>query len=76
VDAAIDLLSFYVDGKLAHSATLPGPILPGTSDLLMGKWSGPGRPFSGSIDDVAIYNRALLAAEVAELNLRPPPRPE
>jgi hypothetical protein len=30
---------------------------------------------SGSIDDVAIYDRALLAAEVAELHTRPAPPP-
>jgi hypothetical protein len=75
VDATQNLLSFYVDGKLAESNPLPGPILPGTSDLFMGKWMGEGRLFSGSIDDVAIYDRALLAAEVAELDERPPPRP-
>ena len=74
-DGTRNLLSFYVDGKLAQSSTLPGPVLPGTSDLLMGKWAGEGRLFSGSLDDVAIYDRALLAAEVAELDERPPPRP-
>ncbi len=75
LDAKQSLLSFYVDGELAESSTSPGPILPGTSDLLMGKWAGADRLFSGSIDDVAIYNRALRAAEVAELHARPPPRP-
>ena len=76
VDAGLGVLSFYVDGKLAESSALPGPILPGTSDLFMGKWMGEGRLFSGSLDDVAIYDRALLAAEVAELHERPPPRPK
>jgi hypothetical protein len=75
LDAGQNVLSFYVDGKLAQSGTSPGPILPGTSDLFMGKWMGEGRLFSGSIDDVAIYDRALRAAEVAELDARPPPRP-
>lgn len=75
VDAAQNLLSFYVDGKLAESNTSPGPVLPGTSDLFMGIWMGTGRQFSGSIDDVAIYDRALQAAEVAELDARPPPGP-
>jgi hypothetical protein len=75
VEAAQNLLAFYVDGRLAESNTSPGPILPGTSDLFMGIWMGTGRLFSGSIDDVAIYDRALQAAEVAELDERPPPRP-
>jgi len=75
VDGTRNLLSFYVDGTLAQSDALPGPVLPGTSDLFMGKWMGDGRLFSGSIDDVAIYDRALLAAEVAQLHERPPPGP-
>ncbi len=76
VDGARSVLSFYVDGRLAHSTALPAPVLPGSSDLFMGKWLGEGRLFSGSIDDVAIYDRALLSAEVAELHERPPPPPQ
>jgi hypothetical protein len=34
---------------------------------------GQGRLFSGSLDDVAIYDRALQAAEVLELDAHPPP---
>ena len=75
VDAPSSLLSFYADGALAQTIPLPGPIRPGASDLVMGTWAGEGRPFSGSIDDVAIYDRALLPAEVAELHARPPPAP-
>lgn len=74
-DATRNVLSFYVDGALAESTASPGAILPGTSDLFMGKWMGAERLFSGSIDDVAIYDRALQAAEVEELDARPPPRP-
>jgi hypothetical protein len=75
-DGATNLLSFYVDGSLAQPSAPAPPILPGTSTLYMGKWMGAGRLFSGSIDDVAIYDRALSAAEVAELDMRPPPRPK
>ena len=67
-------LSFYVDGQLMESK-VSSPILPGTPTLYMGKWMGAGRLFSGSLDDVAIYARALSAVEVAELHQRPPPRP-
>ena len=77
LDDAVKLLSFYVDGQVAEQRPLTAPIRAGTSDLYMGKWNGPGpeRLFSGSIDDVAIYDRALSPAEVAELDMRPPPRP-
>jgi len=73
VDASA--LSFYEDGQLKKSSPSPPRILPGTPTLYMGKWMGAGRLFSGSLDDVAIYSRALSAVEVAELHQRPPPRP-
>jgi hypothetical protein len=76
VDAARGELSFYVDGQLAQAQALAGAILPGSSDLFMGKWLGEGRLFSGSVDDVAIYDRALHPSEVAELNRRPAPPPQ
>jgi Concanavalin A-like lectin/glucanases superfamily len=75
-DATANLLSFYLDGQIAKTIASPLPILPGTSTLYMGKWMGPARLFSGSLDDVAIYDRALSAAEVAELDMRPPPPPK
>jgi hypothetical protein len=71
VDAGLGERAFYVDGRLARADAAPNAILPGTSDLFMGKWLGEGRWFSGSIDDVAIYDRALRASEVAELDERP-----
>jgi hypothetical protein len=76
IDAAADLLSFYEEGQLVKSIPSPPPILPGTRTLYMGRWAGAGRLFAGSLDDVAIYMRALSAAEVAELDARPPPRPK
>ena len=68
-------LSFYLDGQLMESHPSPSRILPGTPTLYMGKWMGAGRLFAGSLDDVAVYGRALSAVEVAELHERPPPRP-
>ena len=75
LDAPANLLSFYSDGALVESPPSPSPILPGSPTLFMGRWSGAGRPFVGSLDDVAIYGRALSATEVAELNRLPAPRP-
>jgi hypothetical protein len=42
----------------------------------MGKWEGAARLFAGSLDDIAIYQRALSGAEVTELHQRPPARPQ
>lgn len=75
-DAATNLLSFYEDGEFKDSLPAPPPILPGTPTLYMGKWMGAGRLFSGSLDDVAIYSRALSPAEVTEIHARPPPQPK
>jgi hypothetical protein len=74
-DATADVLSFYIDGHLDQSFPSPPPFIPGTPTLYMGKWAGAGRLFAGSLDDVAIYARALSAAEVAELDRAPPPNP-
>jgi hypothetical protein len=76
IDEGASLLSFYVDGQRKDSVASPPRILPGTRTLYMGKWMGTGRLFSGSLDDIAIYARALSAAEIAELDARPPPRPQ
>jgi hypothetical protein len=74
-DDAMNSLSFYVDGILVESRLSPPPILAGTPTLYMGRWMGAGRLFEGSLDDVAIYRRALSPAEVAELHQHPAPRP-
>jgi hypothetical protein len=75
-DAEANVVNFYKDGVLDRSDPSPPPILPGTSMLLMGRWQQAGRLFAGSLDDVAIYQRALSAAEVAELHQHPPARPQ
>jgi hypothetical protein len=60
---------FYQDGNLTHGATTVSPvnILDDGSlgDLLIGRASG--FFFDGSIDDIAIYNRALSDIEVTQL---------
>lgn len=71
-----NVLNVYVDGVLAESQPSVPPMLPGTSTLLMGKWEGAARLFAGSLDDIAIYQRALSAAEVAEIHEKPPARPQ
>jgi hypothetical protein len=76
LDAGASLLSFYRDAELVEPSTpAPLPFLPGSATLFMGRWTGAGRQFVGSLDDVAIYGRALSAAEVAELHRIPAPRP-
>jgi len=60
----------YVDGVLAASTTYSLPLESSPMPLLIGRRnSDDGRDFSidGRIDDVAIWNRALSATEIATL---------
>ena len=75
LDGTVGEVSFYLDGQFKEKTDAVPSILPGTRELVMGKWSGAGRLFAGSLDDVAIYSRALSAAEVTELHDRPAPPP-
>ncbi|NDD39493.1 MAG: hypothetical protein EB082_13995 [Verrucomicrobia bacterium] len=66
-------VNLYVNGSLSGSQTATGPINQNTEQLSIGSqiyFTTPSPPaywFLGGIDDVRIYNRALLPAEVAQL---------
>ena len=70
-------LSFYLDGKLKNQQQVPRTILPGTPTLYMGRWptTDPPRLLVGSIDDIAIWNRALVSDEILLLTAAPVPPP-
>ncbi|MFH0797187.1 MAG: LamG domain-containing protein [Candidatus Omnitrophota bacterium] len=59
-------LKLYLDGALA--ASVPriylGPIDVGSKNLYLGVWKSMERYFSGIIDEVKIYNRALKEEEI------------
>jgi hypothetical protein len=66
------LVRFYLDGALVNAQ--PGPItapLGNSTRLQVGHTTqvgpGPMVPFSGAIDEVEIFRRALLPAEIASL---------
>ena len=58
------LMRIYINGQLLNSASASGTILSSVGDLWLGRapW---GEGFSGRLDEVRVYNRALTAAEVA-----------
>lgn len=65
-----DFLLLYVDGILDATANASGTIHSNVMDLWIGKESGSSQWYgnwSGLIDDVRIYNRALSADEIIEL---------
>ena len=75
VDADSMRLTLFKDSVLVGDSDLGGPIEPGNSDLLLGRWSTDGRVLVGDVDDIVVFNRALVAAEVALLYARPAPTP-
>jgi hypothetical protein len=73
-DSTHGSLSLYHNGLLADTSSMPASILPGAPNLDIGRWSGQGgRPLSGTIDDYAVWSRALGADEAALLNARAVP---
>jgi Concanavalin A-like lectin/glucanases superfamily len=74
VDGVAGTLSFYLNGILkgpgvyAAGTVTDRRIKPGSNILYMGRWAqDAGRLFSGDLDDIVIYDRALTDAEVAAL---------
>jgi hypothetical protein len=67
-------VTFYIDGVDAGSAAMSGGFANNPLSLRIGTdgpaWSS-GSMFGGLIDDVRIYNRALTAAEIQMLVMRP-----
>lgn len=65
VDNTNSLLTFYLNGTSIGSAGLPGYELRTTAPLVFG--AAEGLSFGGLMNNVAIYGRALSAAEVTDL---------
>lgn len=57
----------YVNGNLVLKKTLNSNINDSDTSLYIGSWGGWTEFFSGKIDDIRIYNRALSATEVQSL---------
>ena len=75
VDGAASTMAFYLDGVLQNRQSIAQAILPGVPRLYLGRWATtePARLLVSSLDDVAIWNRALVSAEVALLTQAPAP---
>jgi hypothetical protein len=70
VDSSQKTLSFYINGVRQPDPTTVSEFIKPTSDstLFMGAWTGAGRRFTGDLDDVVIYSRALNPDEVKTLS--------
>jgi hypothetical protein len=68
VDGTTLTAQLFHDGVAASSATAQGAFVLGNPYLYMGRWGGgTDRLLVGGLDEVAIFDRALSAAEVTEL---------
>jgi hypothetical protein len=72
VDVDADRITLYRDGTVVDQETWPSDVLPGDSTLYFGRWNMGGRLLSGDLDDIAIWARALTAAEITALTIRSP----
>jgi PKD repeat protein len=65
----------YIDGKYDSEKSVIGDVWNSTGNMFIGhnadRWDTYA-PFSGSIDDIRIYNRALSASEIEQLYNRAP----
>jgi type VI protein secretion system component Hcp len=71
-DQSTDVARLFLNGNQVAQQTFPGITPNTTGDLAIGRrlpYSNDGYPvpFSGGIDDVGIYNRALTAGEIGSL---------
>ena len=61
-------VTFYINGKQDTQLGMTGGLKSSTNQISIGKDGSYAQyPYNGLIDDVRIYNRALSAAEIAEL---------
>ncbi|QNH21272.1 Concanavalin A-like lectin/glucanases superfamily protein [Xanthomonas sp. GW] len=66
LSAASGICKIYVDGALDTSSTSSNSITAGTAFPIVGARTGAGsNPFTGILDEVAIYTTALSAAQIA-----------
>ncbi len=65
---ATKTVSMYLDGNLETSRTYYGNVLPVQQTRMLGVAAGfPGTSFGGSIDEVAIYDRALTPGQLRSM---------
>lgn len=68
-DSWTGVKALYIDGQLCQKAKFNDGTLiigGGPTDAIIGNMAGGGEPYSGTIDEVAIYDFALLPSEIAE----------
>lgn len=65
-DGATNLMTLYIDGVLQGTSTQASPAA-NNEPFVIGARVGVGAPFTGALDELAIWNRPLTPAEVVAL---------
>jgi len=60
-------VNFYLDGALVGTKPMASPLTPTAGSLQIGAAAPFANAFDGRIDDLAVYNRALTAAEIQRI---------
>ena len=67
VDGSALTIELFLDGDAQGTQKALGPFATGLPHLYMGRWGDTGRQLAGVLDEVAIFDRALSTADVAQL---------
>lgn len=73
LDGERSRLGLFKNGVLVSETNAPAPIQPGTDNLYLGRWNDARRFLVGDLDDIVVFNRALVPAEVQALVAGPAP---
>jgi hypothetical protein len=76
IDGPRKTMQLYVNGEPQPPKTIRAVIAPGSTNLYMANWSQAStgmRYFTGALDDIAIWGRALAPTEVKLLSAGPAP---
>jgi hypothetical protein len=68
-------LALYRDGVLITERAVRAPVQPGNVTLYLGRTANADHFLEGDVDDVTLFSRALVDAEVAKLATEPAPEP-
>jgi hypothetical protein len=63
--------TMFLNGTQCFTLQTPHQVRPGSPMLTIGEWPQGARYLNGDVDDIAIWSRALVPAEIALLNQAP-----
>ena len=72
VDVESNSITLYRDGHVVDQETRPSDIVAGDSTLHFGGWNMGDRLLSGDLDDIAVWQRALMPEEITALTMQTP----